>query len=191
MSVNMRFRSRMRSLNAPAEPSKQREIAPPEAPSSTVCDDLPAAFRQAMRNISSTVYVITLSSEGRRWGLTATAVSSLSMEPPSILACINHRASIHAPLIESERFCLNALRCDQSQVASAFSSSGLGEDRFRAGRWVDFGGAPAICDAVANILCRRSMTTSFGSHTVLVGEVEAVRVDDQAPPLIYRQGTFG
>lgn len=151
---------------------------------------LPGLFKAAMRNVACTVYVVSMIGAGRRWGLTATAVSSLSLEPPSLLVCVNKMASIHAQLMSADRFCLNALRNDQQDVAAAFGAPGLGEDRFATGRWSDFDGAPAVCDAVATFSCRRVATTSFGSHTILVGEVRAVRTDEQAAPLIYRQGAF-
>jgi flavin reductase (DIM6/NTAB) family NADH-FMN oxidoreductase RutF len=152
---------------------------------------LAGQLKQAMRNVACTVYVITLVGVGRRWGLTATAVSSLSLEPPSILVCVNRNASIHAPLMSADRFCLNALRRDQQDVAAVFGAPGLGEERFKTGSWLDFDGAPAIREAVANILCRRVEATCFGSHSILIGQVEAVRTDHRAAPLIYRQGAFG
>jgi flavin reductase len=155
-----------------------------------VCDSLPDQFRQAMRNVVSTVYVVTLENGGRRWGLTATAVCSLALEPPSILICVSRSASIHAALMSTDRFCLNALRGDQQNVAVAFGKPGLGEERFAAGIWRDFDGAPAICDAVANIRCRRVDATGFGTHTILIGKVEAVRTDPRAAPLIYCQGAY-
>jgi flavin reductase (DIM6/NTAB) family NADH-FMN oxidoreductase RutF len=181
----------MTSLSGEPRQPAELQGGQPWARPADACEGLAGQFKQAMRNVTCTVYVVTLLGEGRRWGLTATAVSSLSLEPPSILVCVNRNASIHAPLMACERFCLNALRDDQRDVAATFGAAGLGEQRFKTGCWIDFGGAPAICDAVANILCRRSEATSFGSHTVLVGEVEAVRTDPQSVPLIYRQGSFG
>jgi flavin reductase (DIM6/NTAB) family NADH-FMN oxidoreductase RutF len=173
-----------------AQPILLHPASPAKSAGADAGDSLSLQLKQAMRNVACTVYVITLSGGGRRWGLTATAVSSLSLEPPSILACVNRNASIHSALMEAGRFCLNALREDQRDVAAAFGAPGLGEERFETGRWRDFGGAPAICDAVANILCRRVETTAFGTHTILIGEVEAVSSDHQAAPLIYRRGGF-
>jgi flavin reductase len=173
----------------PPETSQPSRRAPLE-PRAGECGPLPGEFKQAMRNVACTVYVVTLAGAGRRWGLTATAVSSLSLEPPSILVCVNRNASIHAPLMSAERFCLNALGRDQQDVAAAFGAPGLGEERFETGRWLDFDGAPAIVGAVANIRCRRVEARCFGSHTILIGQVEAVRTDHQAAPLIYRQGAF-
>src|SRR5258706_456201 len=161
----------MTALNKTPEPRRPVEPAP------ATCDacaaggeSLPTHFKEAMRSVACTVYVVALARAGHRWGLTATAVSSLSLEPPSILVCVNRMASIHAPLISASRFCLSALRSDQQNVAAAFGAPGLGEKRFATGDWLDFGGAPALCDALANILCRRVGATSFGSHTILIAE---------------------
>lgn len=182
----------MTALNETTEPrlSVARALLT-SAEGSSEGESLPALFKAAMRNVACTVYVISMTSAGRRWGLTATAVSSLSLEPPSILVCINQKASIHASLMSASRFCLNALRNDQQDVAAAFGAPGLGEERFATGRWSDFDGLPALGDGVASISCRRVAATSFGSHTILVGEVQAVLTDHQAAPLIYRQGAFG
>ena len=67
----------------------------------------------------------------RRHGMTATAVTSVSSNPPSLLACINRSASLHAPLIASGRFCVNILHGSQSDIADAFGGSRAGDDAFR------------------------------------------------------------
>lgn len=143
-----------------------------------------------MGSVAHSVYVVSLEHGGRRLGLTATAVSSLSMAPPSILVCVNRSASIHAALLEAGRFCLNALRADQREIATTFGSSGFGEVRFRIGRWGSFGEAPALDGALANILCRTVEARAFASHTVLIGEVEAIRADVGAEPHLYCRGAF-
>ena len=64
--------------------------------------ELGQAFREAMRHVAQTVYAVTTSFEGKPYGIIATAVSSLSFAPPSLLACINRDASLHEPLARAE-----------------------------------------------------------------------------------------
>jgi flavin reductase (DIM6/NTAB) family NADH-FMN oxidoreductase RutF len=152
--------------------------------------DLRDDFRQAMGGVAQSVYVVSAERGGRRLGLTATAVASLSMAPPAILVCVNQSASIHADLLEAGCFCLNALRADQRDIAKIFGSSGVGEARFEVGDWRTLGGAPALDRALANILCRTVEARAFATHTVLIGQVEAIKLDPDAEPLIYCRGAF-
>ncbi len=73
-----------------------------------------ADFRKAMRRLASAVTVISTAHDDRRHGMTATAVTSVSSAPPSLLACINRSASLHAPLLASRRFCVNILHGSRS-----------------------------------------------------------------------------
>ena len=69
-----------------------------------MADEIEHVFRQSMRRLATTVSVITCMSEGSPYGITATAVSSLCVEPPSLLVCLNAKASITAPLLREEMF---------------------------------------------------------------------------------------
>src|ERR1700722_12794828 len=71
-----------------------------------------ASFRAAMRRIASTVTIVTASDESRRHGMTMTAVSSLSMEPPSMIVCVNQSPFLHDILQSARGFCVNVLRHD-------------------------------------------------------------------------------
>ena len=144
----------------------------------------------AMRSIAATVFVVTLSEADRRYGVTATAVSSLSMEPLSILVCINRNASFHPIISRAERFCLNALREDHQVIAAQFGSSKGAAERFQSGAWSLLSGLPALDGAQANILCRKVRQEDFGTHTIFIGEVERVRSAPDARPLIYCDGLY-
>ena len=81
-----------------------------------------ADFKKAMRRLAATVTIISTSdANGNRYGMTATAVNSLAMDPPSLLICVNHSASIHAPLVGRGRFCVNVLTTGHEDLVSAFS----------------------------------------------------------------------
>jgi flavin reductase len=147
-------------------------------------------FRRAMRTLTSAVSVISTAHEGARFGMTATAVTSLSMDPPSLLVCINRTTSLHAPLLAARRFCLNILRADQADLAQAFGGGRAGEARFALGDWRDAEGLPALDDAQANVFCEVDAVFSYATHSIVVGLVTAVRVSDVVTPLIYQDGRY-
>src|SRR5258706_20696 len=94
-------------------------------------------FKAAMRRVASTVCVLTTEYEGRRWGLTATAVCSLSAEPPSLIACVNRDAEAHEAITLSRRICINVLAEEQIEIAQRFSGlfGHRGEHRFEGADW--------------------------------------------------------
>ena len=153
--------------------------------------DLLPDFKQAMRRLAATVTIITAAHEGRRYGMAATAVNSVTAAPPTLLICVNQGASIHAPLLASGRFGVNLLGHEHESLVPPFSGKAAGEERFAHGRWTEgWGGLPALADAQAALLCRVVSTFACGSHTVVVGEVEAIHIDGQPRPLIYQDGAF-
>ena len=124
-----------------------------------------ADFRKAMRRLASAVTVISTTHEDRRHGMTATAVTSVSSNPPSLLACINRSASLHAPLIASGHFCVNILHGSQSDIADAFGGCASGDERFAAGAGRCMTTAcPISRDAQASIFCASDLVTSYGTH---------------------------
>lgn len=148
-------------------------------------------FRAAMRRLAATVNIITICEAGRPMGMTATAVSSLTATPPSVLVCVNQSASMHNPLVEAEAFCVNILHHDQHDVARVFSDSGLRELRFATGRWEHLPDAPPhLSDAQAVLLCERRQLLAYETHTICIGAVREVRLRDDIDPLLYLDGGF-
>src|SRR5918993_3283406 len=96
-------------------------------------DELLHAYRLAMRHVAATVYAVTTGHRGGRFGILATAVSSLSFDPPSLLVCVNRSASLHGPLACAETFAVNVLGLGNRDVAEHFMRSGA--DRFEVGEW--------------------------------------------------------
>ncbi len=152
---------------------------------------LAADFKAAMRRLASTVTIVTSSSEGRRHGMTATAVTSLTTSPPSLLVCINRSASIHDPIAESGQFCINLLACDHDHLVPIFSGKVMGEERFANGDWMaDKTGIPCLANAQANVFCTVVRTISHGSHSIFIGNVERVVLFGNSSPLIYQEGAL-
>jgi len=154
--------------------------------------DLADTFRRAMRAIAATVHIVTIRVDGTPMGITATAVSALAMEPPSLLVCINERASIHQVIGTRTHFCVNALHRDDAELANTFADHRMRELRFRTGTWLTDGdGPPRLAHAQASIVCALREEHRFGTHSIFIGEVESVAVRDDTDPLVYLAGVFG
>ncbi|PYT02336.1 MAG: flavin reductase [Acidobacteria bacterium] len=145
-------------------------------------------FRIALSRFVSGITVVTvLDRENRPVGITVSAFSSLSLEPPLVLACIDKRASVHAHLTEGSHFAVNILAQDQEHLSRRFASKDL--DRFNgAGYREGVSGAPLLEGALAYIECRVVHVYPGGDHTIVVGEVESTSVADHKPLAYYRGG---
>ena len=147
-------------------------------------------FRQAMRRVASTVNVISILVDGQPMGVTATAVSSISLDPPSLLVCINRAASLHAPMGDMTHFRLNVLHRDQEAIAQMFADRSQHALRFLSGWDLQSAGAPSLVDAQATMLCRRIDTHSFGTHSIFIGVVEEAAWREEVDPLVYLDGRY-
>ena len=154
-------------------------------------DRLNEQFRRAMRRVAATVNVISLNVHGRPLGITATAVSSLSMEPPSILACINRAAAVHASMADMANFRVNILHRDQEEIARMFADRNMEDLRFAAGWELAPDLPPRLIDAQASVLCRRIDHHQFGTHSIFIGVIEDVSVREDVSPLLYWNGRYG
>jgi flavin reductase (DIM6/NTAB) family NADH-FMN oxidoreductase RutF len=154
-------------------------------------DQLIAQFRSAMRRVAATVNVISVNVHGRPLGITATAVSSLSMEPPSLLACINRTAAVHASMADMANFRVNILHRDQEEIARMFADRTMEPLRFAAGWELSDSLPPRLIDAQASVLCRRIDHHQFGTHSIFIGVIEDVAVREDASPLLYWNGRYG
>ena len=145
-------------------------------------------FRRALGHFASGVTIVTNRSEdGQPRGITVSAFSSLSLEPPLVLICIDKRASLHDYLKEEGHFAVNILADDQELISRRFASKVA--DRFEGlGYREGATGAPLIIGALASIECRIVHTYPGGDHTIIVGEVLATDVGDGHPLAYFRGG---
>lgn len=150
----------------------------------------PEAFRDAIGHFASGVTVITAAHGGRRFGSTASAVSSLSLEPPMLLVCLNRQSATGRAVAEAGHFAVNVLAQDQGELARRFASRA--DDKF-AGLEVtaDERGVPLLADALAHYECRVAEHVTGGTHSVFLAEVHAVRTREGEAPLAYFRGEFG
>jgi flavin reductase (DIM6/NTAB) family NADH-FMN oxidoreductase RutF len=149
-------------------------------------------FVAAMGQHVSSVCVITTTHEGKRYGLTATAMTSVCADPPRLLVCVNKSGVSHDMIKVSGVFCVNVLAEQQLQTAKAFAGMlGKDFDKFSAGEWYAFQtGAPALVKAVAVFDCRIAETIDQFSHAIFIGEVQAVSFVTGQDALLYGARKF-
>jgi flavin reductase (DIM6/NTAB) family NADH-FMN oxidoreductase RutF len=147
-------------------------------------------FRQAMRRVASTVNVITICVDEQPMGITATAMSALALDPPSLLVCINRAAAVHASFAGVTHFGVNVLHRDQEHLARMFADRTQHGHRFAGGWELDCARPPRLVDAQAAFLCRRTDEHQFGTHSIFIGVVEEVVARDDVDPLVYLDGRY-
>ncbi len=149
-------------------------------------------FKEGMRQLTAGVTIVTTAIGNERRGLTATAVCSLSAEPPTLLACVNREAGAHDPTLQSRVFCVNLLATHHRELAAMFADPNKSAERFESGEWgILESGAPVLMDSLASFDCILGQTMRAETHTVLTGRVQAVRHDESLQPLLYSRGEFG
>jgi flavin reductase (DIM6/NTAB) family NADH-FMN oxidoreductase RutF len=151
-----------------------------------------ADFVKAMGQHVSSVCVITTSHGGERFGLTATAVSSVCADPPRLLVCVNKSGQTHEKIMVSRHFGVNVLAEEQEKVGKSFAGM-LGRDfnRFSVGEWREGeAGTPLLQDASAVFDCRVVETLDQFTHTIFIGEVLATTSAVGIDPLVYGARRF-
>ncbi|WP_186416703.1 flavin reductase [Bosea sp. CS1GBMeth4] len=152
------------------------------------------AFREAMAQVASAAHIVTTLGPHGRAGLTATAVTSVSVAPPTVLVCVEAASRTLAAIEASGIFCVNTLAEADHELASVFSGRrGLtGEERFAAGDWGELAtGAPALASALASFDCRLATVHRVATHRILIGQVVALGGGGSGPALVYRHRRFG
>ncbi|WP_082461204.1 flavin reductase family protein [Devosia sp. Leaf64] len=153
----------------------------------------PAAFKLAMRHLLGAVSVITVGTGAEITGFTATSVSSLSIEPATILVSLNRSSSSWTALLEAQAFAVNILSADQSDIASRFAGIGgvKGNDRYLGSEWTrGVTGSRLLEGALSSIDCTLEDAIERHSHAILIGRVRPVSVETKASPLGYFDGAF-
>ncbi|AJY46570.1 flavin reductase family protein [Martelella endophytica] len=148
----------------------------------------PKTYRDAMARYAGHVQIVTTAAGGMMRGVTATACTSVSDAPPTVLACVNRHNPRNGLFAEAGNFAINTLGTRHRALADAFS--GLGglstEQRFAEATWdLSGSGAPVLVGALASFDCRLIEAREVASHWILIGEVIGVRLGDADKPLIY------
>lgn len=149
----------------------------------------PSVFRQIVGHFMSGVTVVTTSYGGERFGVTVSAVSSVSLEPPTLLICLNRGLATADAVAASGRFAVNILAEDHAQLATQFATRH--PDKFRGTTVIDGEhGMPVLGDALAYFECRVDDMVAATTHTVFIGRVHSAHANT-GRPLAYFRGSFG
>jgi flavin reductase (DIM6/NTAB) family NADH-FMN oxidoreductase RutF len=155
--------------------------------------DAAAEFKNAMRRLAAGVTIVATGGAKGRDGLTATAVCSLSAEPPQVLVCVNRNSAPNAAIARARRFSVNILATRHKSLALRFAgATGVqGDARFARGDWSTAEtGAPVLADALAWFDCTLVDSMQHGTHTVFIGRVRAAHASKKGVPLLYAAGAF-
>lgn len=135
-------------------------------------------FRDAMARLGAAVNIITTDGPAGRGGFTASAVCSVTDDPPTLLVCMNRNATAAPRLKANGVVCVNVVAAAQKHAAMVFAglTKCTMEERFEAGTWITLKtGAPVLQGAVASFDCRVADIIEKGTHCVIFAEVEAIR----------------
>jgi len=150
----------------------------------------PSTFRATLGRFASGITVITArDADGRDVGMTVSAFSSLSLDPPLVLICIDNGASVAPVLEHCELFGINVLSDEQEPISRRFAEKEV--DRFEGVAYHRGQHGIALLDgALAQMECRVHARYPAGDHTILVGAVEGTAVHE-GHPLVYYRGGYG
>ncbi len=151
------------------------------------------AFKSAMRHLAGGVTVVTVAYEGQLGGLAATAVTSLSVEPPSLLVCVKQNTSAMPLLLASGCFAVSILGHAHQPIADRFSGrdGSRGAERFRDAIWVETPGRPPVlADALASFECEVEEVIERFSHAIIIGRVSASRAIGGDGALVYWRAAY-
>ncbi len=151
-------------------------------------------FREGMRRLAASVNILTTSTDdGERFGMTATAVCSVSGDPPTLLCCINRDNQTRDAIVGAGRFAVNVLAASDEPLANRFAMRMTHAERFEQGAWAMHElGLPVLETAAAWFACQIVTQVEVGSHTIFFGEVADVASRGaHVLPLLYANGGYG
>jgi flavin reductase (DIM6/NTAB) family NADH-FMN oxidoreductase RutF len=149
----------------------------------------PDDFRRVLGHFATGVTVLTTcDADARPTGLTASAFSSVSLDPPLVLICVDHKSQSYPALKDRRCFAVNVLSADQQAVSRRFASTRL--DKFdEVPHTISDLGLPLIQGAIAQLECTTVSVHVEGDHTIFVGRVERARAE-AGEPLLYFRGQY-
>lgn len=149
-------------------------------------------LKAVMRCLPQGVTVVATTYMGRRWGLTVSSFTSLSLEPPLVLHCVSRASRAHEALTAAPAFTVNILAEDQREVSELFAGRrGVAGDRFAYVRVRQSPrGLPLLDEALAWLECERWALYDGGDHTIVVGRVTDGGVNRGVRPLVYYKRAY-
>jgi len=156
-------------------------------------DEIRRLFIAGMGLVASSVTIIATQLDGERRGLTATAMCSLSVDPPLLLVCINRQVAAHNMIHASGSFSVNVLSERQREVAARFSGEVAvrGSERFSDANWQTMQtGAPVLLDATVCFDCTLYQAHEVATHTIFIGRVVGVGIGPHQTPLLHARREY-
>jgi flavin reductase (DIM6/NTAB) family NADH-FMN oxidoreductase RutF len=154
-------------------------------------ESLQETYRAAMRGLASTVCVVAAGTPHGPRGMTATALMSLSVEPPTLAVAINRAASLNRALAPGASLTIHLLTERHGELAKAFAGGLPPHQRFAVGDWrFEADGEPLLADASAGFSCRVDQRLETSTHSLIIARVLAVRQSSGVRPLLYANGDF-
>ncbi|TYL96814.1 FMN reductase [Bradyrhizobium rifense] len=149
-------------------------------------DVAPQDYRDAMACLGAAVSIVTTDGGAGRAGFTASAICSVTDDPPTLLVCINRASSAYASVTRNKVVCVNVLSARHEPLSRLFGGKVPAEERFAAAAWSTLEtGAPVLADCAAAFDCRISDIVNVGTHDVLFCRVVAVQKTGCTGNLIY------
>ena len=147
-------------------------------------------FRLAMRRYIYSVSIMSNKDNADNPNaITVSSVTSISMDPPSLLICINKSSRIHDTIELGSKFCINLLNSNQQNLSNICSDEEMYDQRFKDKNW-NLDDIPFLQNAQANIFCKVDKLTSYHTHTIVVGLVEDANYADEISTLTYVDGEY-
>ncbi|WP_152048318.1 flavin reductase [Aureimonas psammosilenae] len=149
------------------------------------------AFRDAMARLGAAVTIVTTDGPAGRAGFAASAVCSVTDDPPTLLICLNRGSSAHAPVQRNGKVCVNILAGEQAELARVFGGRTPVAERFGAATWrPNASGTPELEGALVSVGCEIQTVTEVGTHDVLFCRVVSIRSRRDGNALIYFDRTY-
>jgi len=148
----------------------------------------PMRFREAMSRVGAAVHVVTTDGPAGRGGITASAVTSITVEPPMMLFCVSKGSRCAARVMDNGVFCINTLARADRELSDIFAgrTDHRLDERFAVGAWKALAtGAPVLDSALVAFDCRLVEAKEVSTHLMLIGTVEAVEIAPKSEALMY------
>lgn len=143
-------------------------------------------FRNAMSLLTCAVNVVTTTGASGHYGFTASAVCSVTDNPPTLLVCMNKSSYLHSHFVENKMLAVNVLGAHHQTISTVFSSKMNSEERFKHGAWTTLKtGAPVLEDSLVSFDCHIEQIQEVGTHNIFICRIVAIQQTQQDQGLIY------
>lgn len=151
-------------------------------------------YRHTLGMFATGVTVVAAAFDDVLHGMTANAFTSVSLDPPLVLVCVDRRAGCHDFLCQAKVFAVTVLAADQERESTWFASKRRphGRDQFDEVSWwpAPVTGSPVLSGGIAWMDCRLTEVHEGGDHSIFLGEVVELGRQREADPLIFFEGRY-